>query len=117
MGLDEMRRGLRLFGEAGRIHYLHFQAVRGTKERFEETFFDESDIFPDVIRTLKDLGYDGVLVPAHAPVMGRTKGPFEDPWQQDHEGLTHAVGYLQGLLRGILGDAGATRTWASETRR
>ncbi len=109
MGLDEMRKGLRLFGESGRIHYLHFQAVRGTRERFEETFFDESDIFPEVIRSLKELRYDGVLVPAHAPVMGRTHGPFEDPWQQDHEGLTHAVGYMQGLLRGILGEPAGAR--------
>lgn len=106
MGLDQMRKGLRLFGEAGRIHYVHFQAVRGTPERFAEMFFDESDIFPEVIRTLNQVAFGGVLVPAHAPVMGRTSGPFEDPWQQDHEGLTHAVGYLQGLLRGILGEPG-----------
>lgn len=100
MGLDQMNRGLRFFGKSGRLHYLHFQAVRGSPERFEETFFDQSQAdFLEVLRILRDVNFDGVLVPAHAPVMAASKGPWEDPWQQDLMGLTHAIGYLQGLLR------------------
>ncbi|MGV3650026.1 MAG: mannonate dehydratase [Devosia sp.] len=101
MGMDEVRKGLDWFGPRGLIHYLHFQAVRGTPQRFEETFFDESEVFYEVLKTLKALKFDGVLVPAHAPVMGRSRGPFEDPWAQDLQGLTHGIGFLQGLLHAL----------------
>lgn len=101
MGMDDVRAGLDWFGDRGLIHYLHFQAVRGVPERFEETFFDESEVFYEVLKKLKSIDYQGVLVPAHAPVMGRSQGPFEDPWAQDLQGLTHGIGFLQGLLHAV----------------
>lgn len=101
MGEGAIAKALDRFGPEGRLHYVHFQAVRGTAERFQETFFDESPLFADVLHALVKLDYQGVLVPAHAPLMGASHGPFEDPWRQDRQGLCHAVGYLQGLIRGI----------------
>jgi mannonate dehydratase len=101
MGEGAIGRAIERFGPEGRLHYLHFQAVRGTAERFEETFFDESPVFEPVLEALMDMRYDGLLVPAHAPLMGPGSGPFEDPWAQDRQGLCHAVGFLQGLIRGL----------------
>lgn len=101
MGEGAIGRAIERFGPEDRLHYVHFQAVRGTAERFQETFFDESDVFEGVLKALMKLDYKGVLVPAHAPLMGEGHGPFEDPWKQDRQGLCHAVGYLQGLIRGL----------------
>lgn len=102
MGLDQMKKGLRHFGGNNRIHYVHFQAVQGTPERFKETFFDQSQAnFLEVLQILKELDFKGVLVPAHPPVMSHSAGEWEDPWQQDLLGMTLSVGYLQGLLRAV----------------
>jgi mannonate dehydratase len=103
MGADEMAAGLESFGKSDQLHYVHFQAVRGVPERFEEIFFDQSEVFPSVIETLHRMNYDGVLVPAHPPSMGSDQGHWEDPWKRDLLGLTHSVGYLQGLVRGLCG--------------
>ena len=100
MGSEDMYAGLESFGRTGQLHYVHFQAVRGVRERFEEVFFDESEVFPSVVRALRQVGFEGAIVPAHAPSMGEDQGHWEYPWERDLMGLTHSVGYLQGLLRG-----------------
>ena len=38
---DDLPAAIRRFGEAGRIHFVHFRDVRGTPERFVETFVDD----------------------------------------------------------------------------
>ena len=38
---DDLPAAIRRFGAAGRIHFVHFRDVRGTPERFVETFIDE----------------------------------------------------------------------------
>jgi mannonate dehydratase len=82
---------------AGRIGYVHCRNVRGKVPHYRETFIDEGDI--DVLRVLRILqrnGYDGVIIPDHAPQM-----TCAAPW---HAGMAYALGYLRAAMQVV--DAG-----------
>ncbi len=85
---------IRTFGERDDIVFVHFRDVRGTWPRFNETFVDDegSNFDPlSAVETLRDVGFDGVMVPDHVPgVEGDTE------W--GHRARAHAVAYLNGLL-------------------
>ena len=75
----------------GDIGYIHFRNVRGKAPHYTETFIDEGDI--DMRRIMEILhrnGYDGVLIPDHAPQM-----TCDAPW---HAGMAHAMGYMKALM-------------------
>lgn len=83
---------IRYFGERGRIFYVHFRDVQGTVPRFQECFVNEgnNDIF-EVLKTLKEVGFTGFLIPDHVPrVVGDTE------W--GHRARAYAIGYMTALL-------------------
>ena len=56
MGVDVID-AIRRIGGRGRIHHVHFRAVRGSVPRYEETFIDEGDVdMLDAMRAYKDVG-------------------------------------------------------------
>jgi mannonate dehydratase len=84
------------FGERDEIFYVHFRDVIGSMPSFTETFVDdERSNFDElaVLRTLRDVGFDGVIIPDHVPTM-----TCDDPWAA---GRGYTVGYLKGLLRAL----------------
>jgi mannonate dehydratase len=77
-----------------RIAYVHLRNVRGKVPQYRETFIDEGDV--DVLRVLRILkrnGFEGVVIPDHAPQMACAA-----PW---HAGMAYALGYLQAALRAV----------------
>lgn len=55
------------------------------------TFIDEGDIdMPRKLRVLRDTGFDGVLIPAHAPAM-----TCAAPWRA---GMAYACGWMKAAL-------------------
>lgn len=73
------------------IAYVHCRNVVGKVPNYRETFIDDGDV--DVLRLLCVLhrnGFDGVVIPDHAPQM-----TCDAPW---HAGMAHALGYLQAAL-------------------
>lgn len=73
------------------IAYVHCRNVTGKVPDYRETFIDEGDV--DVLRLLRILhrnGFDGVVIPDHAPQM-----TCDAPW---HAGMAHALGYLRAAL-------------------
>lgn len=83
------------YGQRDEIFYVHFRDVDGTVPSFHETFVDEGnyDTFT-LLRTLDEVGYDGMLIPDHVPqVAGDTD------W--GHRARAHAVGYLQAALEAV----------------
>ena len=95
--LQEMRDGdvydaIRHYGRQGRIAYVHFRNVRGKVPRYQEVFVDEGDLdMLKVIRTLKEVGYEGVLIPDHSPEM-----TCDAPW---HAGMAYALGYMKAAMQ------------------
>ena len=103
MGPGVAEKGIRYFGERGKICYVHLQAVQGTREKFNECFFEEGQLdFLNILRLLREVNFDGYVLPSHA---ARVEGDLNE-----EEGLlssTYCVGYLQSLLRILRDDGGA----------
>ncbi|MFQ3619724.1 MAG: mannonate dehydratase [Spirochaetales bacterium] len=75
----------------GKVAYIHFRNVRGKVPYYKEVFIDEGDVdMRKVIRLLRALQYDGVLIPDHTPQM-----TCAAPW---HAGMAFAMGYMKALL-------------------
>lgn len=81
----------RHFAGLGKIAYVHFRNVRGKVPRYEETFVDDGDVdMTEIVRILRDAGYDGVLVPDHVPELA-----CPAPW---HAGHAYTVGFMRALV-------------------
>lgn len=77
-----------------RIAYVHLRNIIGKAPHYRETFIDDGDV--DIARVLKILhrnGFDGVVIPDHTPQM-----TCKAPWQA---GMAHAIGFIQGVLKGL----------------
>lgn len=83
---------IRTFGERDDVVFVHFRDVVGTVPRFHETFVDEGNFStPEAVRALRDVGFDGVVIPDHVPEM-----TGDDDWRHRARGFT--VGYLRGVV-------------------
>ena len=77
-----------------RIAYVHFRNVAGKAPRYHETFIDDGDV--DMLRVLWILdknGFDGVVIPDHAPQMSCSA-----PWQA---GMAHTLGFLRAGISAV----------------
>ncbi len=90
---------IRRFGERGAIGFVHFRDVRGTPERFEETFHDDgqTDMY-EAMRTYRDIGFRGVVRPDHVPTMA---GEANDTPGYQILGRLFALGYIKGLTEAV----------------
>jgi mannonate dehydratase len=80
------------YSRQGKLAYVHFRNVRGKVPFYKETFIDEGDVdMLRVLRILKKNGFDGVVVPDHAPQMACAA-----PW---HAGMAYALGYMKAALQ------------------
>lgn len=80
------------YSRQGRIAYVHLRNVTGKAPHYRETFIDDGDV--DIARVLSILqrnGFDGVVIPDHAPQMSCAA-----PW---HAGMAHALGFIEGVLK------------------
>ena len=96
---DDLPAVIRHFGRQGRIFFIHLRDVRGTAEKFVETFHDEGQT--DMLACLKayrEVGYDGVLRPDHVPTM---EGDSNEHPAYSSIGRLFAIGYIKGLLQAV----------------
>lgn len=92
---------IRHFGKQGRIYFVHFRDVRGTPEKFEETFHDEGQTdMRACMEAYKDIGFEGVLRPDHVPTM---EGDDNDNPSYSAIGRLFAIGYIKGLREAVYG--------------
>ncbi len=92
---------IRRFGKQGKIFFAHFRDVRGTPEKFVETFHDDgqTDMLA-CMQAYRDIGYEGVLRPDHVPTM---EGDSNDSPAYSSIGRLFAIGYIKGLREAVYG--------------
>jgi mannonate dehydratase len=89
---------IRYFGSRGKIFNVHFRNIKGGFLNFQETFPDDGDV--DMIRCMrvyKEVGYDGMIMPDHAP-------QIEGDARQA-QAFAFAFGYIQALIQLVGGEA------------
>ena len=98
MGVD-VPENIRRFGRQGKIGFVHFRDVRGTPERFSETFHEEgqTDMFA-AMRAYDEVGFAGPMRLDHAPTMA---GESNDRPGYATLGRLYAIGYIKGLMEGV----------------
>ena len=89
MGVDVIE-AIRYFGSRGKIQHVHFRNIKGSVPRFDESFIDDGDVdMFQALRTYKEIGYTGTIMPDHWP---RVVG--DSPLI----GHAHALGYLKAMM-------------------
>jgi mannonate dehydratase len=90
---------IRHFGKQKKIFFVHFRDVRGTPERFVETFHDDgqTDMLA-CMRAYKEIGFEGVLRPDHVPTL---EGDSNERPGYSHIGRLFAIGYIKGLREAV----------------
>ncbi len=95
---EDVTEVVRIFGERDQIGFIHFRGVVGGVPQFHETFVDDGNFDPcEVVETLDEIGYDGVVIPDHVPEMAG-----DTDWRHRARGYT--VGYLRGVIDSVQSD-------------
>ena len=97
MGVDVID-AIRRIGSTGRIHHVHFRAVRGKVPQYVETFIDEGDVdMLEAIKAFKEVNYTGSLVSDHTP---KITGDVEF----GKMGRSFSHGYIRALVHAANSD-------------
>ncbi len=103
MGTDVLAE-IRRFGGMGRIHLVHFRAVRGRVPRYAEVFIDEGEVnMIRAMRTYKEIGYTGAIVSDHTPLVEGDKPSSAPNKLADHGrvGTSFAHGYMRAAVQAV----------------
>lgn len=85
---------IRDLGARQKIFNIHFRNIRGRRDDFQETFPDEGDMdMVAVMRTLKQVGYEHMVMPDHLPRHA------DDP--QGDQAFAFGYGYIKALLQAV----------------
>jgi mannonate dehydratase len=88
----EIHDAIRYFASRKKIFNVHFRNIRGGFLNFQETFPDDGDVnFLAAIRTYKEAGYDGMLMPDHVPKI--------DGDGEGRQAFAFAFGYIRALIQ------------------
>ncbi len=99
MMTDDLPRVIRHFGRQKKIFFVHFRDVRGTPEKYVETFHDAGQTdMAACMRAYRDVGYDGVCRSDHVPTM---EGDSNERPGYSTLGRLFAVGYIRGLIQSV----------------
>jgi len=92
MGAD-VSEEIRYFGARGKIFLVDFRNVRGTVDRFQETFLDNGqEDMVEIMRTFVEIGYDGPIGADHAVYMIGDDRRGNRYW-------AYAAGYMRALVQ------------------
>lgn len=101
---DDLPEVIRHFGGQNRIYFVHFRDVRGTVERYDETFHDDGKTdMAACVRAYRDVGFEGICRPDHVPTM---EGDGNDRPGYSSIGRLFAIGYIRGLIHAVYGRDG-----------
>jgi mannonate dehydratase len=110
---DDLPGVIRHFGRQKKVFFVHFRDVRGTVEKFEETWHDEgkTDLI-ECMRAWRDVGFDGVLRPDHVPTV---EGDNNDRPGYSSFGRLYPVGYIRGMRDAVCREPGWSASGGAES--
>ncbi len=89
---------IKYFGERNQIFNIHLRNIKGGFNNFQEVYPDNGDMnFVQVIRALRDVSFDGMVMPDHVP-------HHADP-EANGQSFAFCYGYIKGLLQMVADDA------------
>ncbi len=87
---------VREWSAKGKIFFVHFRDVTGTREHFQETFHDSSPLdLPRMLQLYHECGFEGPMRPDHAPTL---EGESNDRPGYAMGGKILAIGYMKGIM-------------------
>ena len=96
---EDIKSLVREFGEQGKIFFVHLRDVKGTRERFRETFHDNGPTdMAEMLKLYNDVGFRGPIRPDHAPTLAG-----EDNRSPGYamQGKVFAIGYIKGIAQAL----------------
>ncbi|GAA1963894.1 mannonate dehydratase [Microbacterium deminutum] len=91
---------IREFGTE-KIPFVHFRDVRGTVEKFQETFHDDGQTdLPSCMEAYHEIGFEGAMRPDHVPTL---EGESNTRPGYETLGRLFAIGYIRGLEQSAYG--------------
>lgn len=96
---DDLPKVIRHFGRQDKISFVHFRDVKGTVEKYEETWHDagKTDLL-GCMKAYKEIGFEGVLRPDHVPTV---EGDTNQNAGYSSFGRLYAIGYIRGLQQAV----------------
>lgn len=89
---------IRYFGVRRKIFNVHFRNIRGGFLNFKETFPDNGSVnMVKAMRVYKEVGYDGMMMPDHAPNLRVPAGR--------EQAFAFEYGYIRGLIQAVENEA------------
>jgi len=83
---------IRDFGRQGKIFKVHLRNVTQPLPYFVETFIDDGYMdMVQVLKAMKESGFNGVFIPDHIPAMANDR----------RVATAYTIGYMQALLRRV----------------
>lgn len=91
---EEIYDVIRYFGERQKIFNVHFRNIRGHFLDFQETFPDNGSVnMVRAMRVYKEVGYDGMMMPDHAPQIEGDDGK--------KQAFAFEYGYISALIQAV----------------
>ncbi len=92
---EDILAALREFVGSGHVEQIHFRNVSSPLPEFHETYPDDGYLdMPAVFRVLREVGFDGMVVPDHVPIpQGAADGK--------HLAEAYSLGYIRALVQAI----------------
>jgi len=92
---EQVYDAIRYFGSRKRIFWVHFRNIRGGFLDFDEVFPDEGDIdMIKALRTYKEVGYDGAIIPDHVP-------QSDLDTRHGHRARAFCFGYIKAAIQAV----------------
>jgi len=101
---DDVYEALSYFGSRNKILYVHFRNISGRVPKFNEEFLNTGYVdMHRAMKTLHEVGYDGVIIDDHCPILDN------DPDFPGNLGgyrtRTFAQGYIQAMIEAVKKEA------------
>ncbi len=94
---------VRYYGSRNRIFHAHFRNLSSPIPRYQETFPDNGYVdMHEVMRAFYEVGYDGTMIPDHAPVMAIDRDvPRGGVGIGPGAGRTYSIAYMRALIMAL----------------